>query len=245
MELKLGKLKIQINWLVLLCFMSSMGMFISLAAWQLDRAEQKQMLADALENRSALPAVPFDDAADHPLFGDQFPVTLTGRFENSIPFLKTFQFFRGQAGLEVVTPFRRQDGSLVLVSRGWVATANNGGEPDIPVVEGDKTIVAKVYVPQQDIPPAQISDNSWPVTVSRLNVAQAERLLGEPLYPYVLRLEERQPGVLSRHWSAPRISIRTHIGYAIQWALIAVVVALAALLLSSNALALWRSRHSA
>ncbi len=245
MELTLGKLKVQINWLVLLCFISSMGMFISLADWQLERAEQKRMLADALEIRAELPALPLAEAESHPLFGDQFRVSLTGQFENSIPFLKTFQFYRGQAGMEVVTPFRRGDGSLVLVSRGWVAPANNAELPLIPNVDGQQTVVANVYVPEQEIPPVEVGSNSWPVRLSRLNVAQAERLLGEPVYPYVLRLEEGQAGVLSRHWPTPRISTRTHIGYAIQWMVIAALVALAALLLSSNALALWRSRHSA
>jgi len=243
MELKLGKLTIQINWLVLLCFLSSMGMFISLAAWQLDRAEQKRQLADALEARASMAAVPLMEAEQHPLFGDQFKVAVTGHFENSIPFLKTFQFYRGQAGLEVITPFRLNNGSLVLISRGWIAGNSEGGIPQIPPVDGQQTVVAVVAVPDQEIPPVEVNTTSWPVSLSRLNVSQAERLLGEPVYPYVLRLESEQPGVLARHWPEPRVSTRTHIGYAIQWTLIAVVVALAALLLSSNALTLWRNRH--
>lgn len=245
MTLKLGKLIIQINWLVLLCFISSMGMFLSLSAWQLDRAEQKRQLASALEQRTNMAAVPLQEAEQHPLFGDQFPVALSGQFENSIPFLKTFQFYRGQAGLEVVTPFRLDDGGLVLLSRGWIAADSEGGVPEIAPVEGHHRLRAQVSVPEQDIPPVEVKAQSWPVIVSRLNVAQAERLLGESVYPYVLRLAEGQAGVLSRHWPEPRISTRTHIGYAIQWMLIAVVVAVAALLLSSNALALWRNRHSA
>lgn len=245
MELRLGKLNIQINWLVFLCFLSSMGMFISLAAWQLDRAEQKRQLADALEARAGMTAVPLMEAEQHALFGDQFKVTMTGHYENSIPFLKTFQFYRGQAGLEVITPFRLNDGSLVLLSRGWIASNSEGGLPQIPTVEGQHTVTAVVAVPDQEIPPVEINVNSWPVSLSRLNVSQAERLLGEPVYPYVLRLEAGQAGGLARHWPEPRVSTRTHIGYAIQWIMIAVVVALAAFLLSSNALALWRNRHRA
>lgn len=243
MELTLGKLKIQINWLIFLCFLSSMGMFISLAAWQLERAEEKRQLAEALEARASMTAVPLDEAAAHPLFGDQFKVSVTGHFENRIPFLKTFQFYRGQAGLEVISPFRRRDGSLVLISRGWIAS--DSGVPQIPRVEGEQTVTAVVVVPEQAVPPAEVTSRSWPVSLVRLNVSQAARLLGEPVYPYLLRVTEGQAGELSRHWPEPRISTRTHIGYAIQWSLIAVVVAIAAFLLASNVLALWRNRHSA
>lgn len=242
MTLKLGKLVIQINWLILLCFISSMGMFLSLSAWQLDRAAQKQQLAEALVQRAEMAPVPLQDAEQHALFGDQFPVTLSGEFENSIPFLKTFQFYRGQAGLEVITPFRRNDGMLVLLSRGWLASGGADSVPEIAPVTGRHTLTAHVSVPEQAIPPVDITTQTWPVVVRRLNVEQAERLLGEPVYPYILRLAEGQAGVLARHWPEPRISTRTHIGYAIQWILIAMVVAIAALLLSSNALTLYRQR---
>ena len=58
MTLRLGPLAIQINWLVLLCFFSSLGMFVSLAFWQLDRAAEKRALLNGLEQRAELaPAV--------------------------------------------------------------------------------------------------------------------------------------------------------------------------------------------
>ncbi|MAY55598.1 MAG: hypothetical protein CMQ46_04280 [Gammaproteobacteria bacterium] len=243
MILRLGKLHITINWLVLLCFISSLGMFISLAFWQLDRAEEKRAMAQALEQRAMADPLPLEQAEQTALFGNQSRVVVQGEYETSISFLVTFQFYRGQAGFEVVTPFRLSDGSLALVSRGWLAPADDGGEPQVPEVSGLQSVVAEVYLPDEEIPPATVTDQSWPVSLSRLNVAQAGRLLGEPVYPYLLRLEADQPGVLARHWQAPSVSTRTHIGYAIQWFVITIVVSILALMYASNILELWRQRR--
>lgn len=243
MILRLGKLHITINWLVLLCFISSLGMFISLAFWQLDRAEEKRAMAQALEQRAVADPLPLEQAEQTALFGNQSRVVVQGEYETSISFLVTFQFYRGQAGFEVVTPFRLSDGSLALVSRGWLAPADDGGEPQVPEVSGLQSVVAEVYLPDEEIPPATVTDQSWPVSLSRLNVEQAGRLLGEPVYPYLLRLEADQPGVLARHWQAPSVSTRTHIGYAIQWFVITIVVSILALLYASNILELWRQRR--
>jgi len=244
MILRLGPLAIQINWLVLLCFFSSLGMFVSLGFWQLDRAAEKRALVNSLEARAQLAPAALALAEQTDLFGNMSRVMVSGQYEPEVSFLVMFQFFRGQPGFELVTPFRCDDGSLVLVSRGWLAADASGGIPQIPGVQGAHQLTAQVHIPDFEIPPAEVSDTSWPVRLSRLNVEQAGRLLGEPLYPYVLRLESGQTGVLDRHWQPPRISIRTHIAYAVQWFAIALLVSIAALLYSSNLLQLLREKQS-
>lgn len=243
MLLKFGQLQIKINWLVLLCLLSSLGMFISLGFWQLDRAAEKRAMADALELRAQAAALPLRQAEERPDFGNTSPVVLNGYFENEIPFLVSFQFWRGQAGFELISPFRTLDGGLVLLSRGWIAPSRDGDVPDIPAVPGEQTVIARVHMPDIDVPPANVTSQSWPVILSRVNVEQAGRLLGEPVYPHVLRLEAGQPGVQARHWQAPSISTRTHIAYAVQWFGIALLVLTASFLYSSNFLTLWRLRR--
>ncbi|ALO45264.1 SURF1 family protein [Pseudohongiella spirulinae] len=245
MLLKLGQLQIKINWLVLLCLLSSLGMFISLGFWQLDRAAEKRGVANALERRAQATALPLAQAENSPDFGDTSPVRLEGFYENEIPFLISFQFWRGQAGFELITPFRSRDGNLVLLSRGWIAPAQDGEFPEIPAVPGEQVVVARVHAPDIDVPAAEVTSRSWPVLLSRLNVEQAGRLLGENVYPYVLRLDADQPGVQARHWQPPSISTRTHIAYAVQWFGIAAVVMIASFLYSSNFLNLWRQRRRA
>jgi len=251
--IRLGTLTISFHPLVFICLCSSLGMFISLGFWQLDRADEKRAQALAMQQRtvaqpvalSVLPSVA-DSVADttqpdiaqraDPAPGNMTRVQLSGEYQHDISFLVAFQFFQGRAGYELVTPLRPTDGGpLVLVSRGWMSAGADLGRPAVPAsVSGEQTLIAQLHVPEFDVPAGEVTDTDWPVRLPRMNVKQAEQLLGEPVYPYVLRLEADQAGVLSRHWSLPRVETRGHFAYAIQWFGIALLVSIAALFYASN-----------
>src|SRR5690554_1403612 len=245
--MQIGQLTIKIQWLVLICLISTLGMFTSLGLWQLERADEKRALARDLQLRASAAPVSLHEAQQSPQFGDQMRVFAQGYIEQDAPFLIPFQFYRGQAGYEVIMPLRLSDGTLALVSRGWLAPGHEvvtaGGDgagsqlPEIPLVEGSgeaRQWAAQLVVPAAEVVPATVVDSQWPVRLARLNTEQAGRLLGEPVYPYLLRLEAGQPGVLTRHWSMPSVSTRSHTAYAVQWFVIALLVATAALFMSSN-----------
>lgn len=250
-ELSFGALKLRFHPLIFLCLCSSLGMFISLGFWQLDRADEKMALAAALQQRASAQPVAWQDiaAAEGGVAGDAIGnmtrVSVTGEYQNGISFLVLFQFFQGRAGYELVTPFKPESGGpLILVSRGWLTASTGTERPAVPDVAGTHTIQAQLFVPEQQIPPAEVSDTDWPVRVPRLSVEQAGRLLGEPVYPYVLRLEANQPGVQSRHWAPPRIETRGHFAYAVQWFGIALLVLIAAVFYASNLAAILSSDSS-
>jgi surfeit locus 1 family protein len=215
-------------------------MFVSLGFWQLDRADGKLALAAELQQRSAAQPLAWQEiAALGDSIGNMTRVMVSGEYQNEISFLVLFQFYQGRAGYELVTPFKPDNGGpLILLSRGWLTASTSSERPEIPVVTGHQSVRAQVYVPEQSIPAAEVSDTDWPVRLPRLSIAQAERLLAEPVYPYVFRLEANQPGVQSRHWVAPRIATRGHFAYAIQWFGITLLVLIAALFYSSNVAAL-------
>ena len=219
-------------------------MFVSLAFWQLDRAAEKQALADTLQRRGQAEALPLEVAAGSDDFGHMSRVVLQGHYENQIPFLLTFKFWQGRSGFEVVSPFRTLDGELILVSRGWLPPADDGGLPEVPAVTGEQQIRGQLVVPDVDVPPSPVSDNSWPVRLARLNVEQAGRLLGEPVYPWHVRIGANEAGALTRYWQPERISTRTHYAYAVQWLGIALLVSLATLLYSTNLLSLIKQRRA-
>lgn len=239
-ELAIGQFRLRFHPVVFLCLCSSLGMFISLGFWQLDRADEKMAMASALQQRAvAAPQLwsQFDGQA-----ANMTRVQVSGEYQNEISFLVLFQFYQGRAGYELVTPFRPDDGGpLILVSRGWLTASTGTERPGIPAVTGRQTLLAQIYVPEQPIPPAEVTDTDWPLRLPRMSVAQAERLLGEAVYPHVLRLEADQPGVLARHWTPPRIETRGHFAYAIQWFGIALVVLIAAVFYASNLAAILSS----
>ncbi|KKO12304.1 hypothetical protein LCGC14_0003140 [marine sediment metagenome] len=255
--LHVGKLTVQVDAFILLCIFLTCGMFISLGFWQLDRAAQKHARAEAWQAAAdaapvafaSLLAVNDDGSSDavtglnQALISNNRRVALQGTFHNEISFLVLYQFFRGQPGYELVTPVRpATGGDLVLVSRGWIAPDTAGGRPEVPVVDGEQSVTASLYVPETVVLPGEVSDDSWPVRMPRLNMDQASQLLGEPVFPYVLRLEAGQSGVQDRHWSQPDFSTRSHYAYTAQWFGLAVLVLLASFAYASNVLTLLRER---
>lgn len=240
--LHLGKLTVQVDAFILLCIFLSCGMFVSLGFWQLDRAAEKRAQAAAWLAAAEAEPVPFaaladGDAGDEELVSNNRRVALQGSFHNEISFLVLYQFFQGRPGYELVTPVRPvHGGELVLVSRGWIAPDDSGGRPEVPVVDGQQSMIARLHLPDTEITPGEVTDDSWPVRMPRLNVTQASRLLGEPVYPHVLRLESGQPGVQGRHWPQPDFSTRSHYAYTAQWFGLAMLVLLASFAYASNIL---------
>ena len=246
-RISVGRLQLRFNWLIALGVVMTCGMFINLALWQLDRAaEKRQMQADWQAAQSAEPldfSQLLDRDGDVPVNG--LPVSLRGEYLNQqVAFLVMYQFFQGQPGYELVSPVRVSGhDELVLVSRGWVAPGDAGELPQITDVGGELQLLARVHVPEIAVEAGTVTDTQWPLRVPRLQPEQASRLLGEPVYAHVLRLEAEQPGVKVRHWTQPSFSARTHYGYAAQWIFFTLVVVVATLLLSTNLLTLlqqWR-----
>ncbi|MDT8428329.1 MAG: SURF1 family protein [Pseudomonadales bacterium] len=245
--LRIGRLQVRVNWYLALCVVMTCTVFINLGFWQLDRAaEKRQLQRDMLEQQQAVPVLLESIADDQigPALTNR-RVRLLGEYLNDATFLVVFQFLQGQPGFEVLSPFRlSSDGSLVLVSRGWIAPGEGpGGIPDIPALPGPQELIAQVFIPEQTPEAGPVEDSTWPIRLRRLNIAQASRLLGEALRPMTVRLEPAQAGVLARHWPAVTVSTRNNIGYAIQWFSFTGVVLLLSLLLSSNLLQLLRERR--
>src|SRR5690606_27208033 len=103
--------KIRFHPIIFLCLCSSLGMFISLGFWQLDRADEKRELAAALAQRAAAQPIAWQDVSgpgSNP--GNMTRVQLSGEYQNEISFLVLFQFYQGRAGYELVTPFKPDNG---------------------------------------------------------------------------------------------------------------------------------------
>lgn len=272
-DMRIGQLQIRFNWFIALCLVMTCGMFINLGLWQLDRAAEKRAREQAWEQMQTAPAIDYAELADGAAADEGLqsherllmragqPVRLRGDFlDPRVSFLVMYQFYRGQPGFEVVAPFRPEGrDELVLVSRGWLPAPEEGARPEIPPVQrgngesaGDEgeghpdrlEITARLHVP--GLPPARgrVVDDNWPLRVPGLHPGQAGELLGEAVYPQILRLMDGEPGLLQAHWQEPDFGRRMHYGYAVQWFVFTVLVVLAAVLLSSNLLSLLRAGSS-
>lgn len=245
-EINLGKLQIRWNWLIAACVVATALGLGRLGVWQLDRAAEKvaaqQELMEELEtNATPIEAIP----AGHLHWANpELPnrhVSLVGEYINDRTILLLAEFFNGQIGYGVVTPLRlASNNQLVLVHRGWTTGILPPDTPPIlRPVEGPVDLKAQIYVPPQDarVIPSEIDPNEWPLRIRSLEFDVLEDILGEPLFPFEVRLTADQPGVLVRHWPAVAVDINQHLFYSLQWFLFATIVLAIALFASSN---LWQ-----
>jgi surfeit locus 1 family protein len=95
---------------------AAVALFVSLGAWQLGRAGAKRALA--ADFAAGGPAVEWRQL---PLDAPRYQrVTLRGRYDAAHQFLLDNMSHESVAGLQVLTPLVLDDGSAVIVNRGWV-----------------------------------------------------------------------------------------------------------------------------
>jgi len=124
------------RWLVghVLVVLVAVG-FIALGIWQYGRYQDEQDAKDAAEAAFAAPA-PALTGGDAP--APESRVEVTGTYEPSVEALLTNRVRDGEAGYDVLTPLRLDDGSAVLVDRGWVPRkeVDLADDPDFAAPEG-------------------------------------------------------------------------------------------------------------
>jgi surfeit locus 1 family protein len=248
-EFHLGRFHIRINWLLAACVLITAFTLGRLGLWQLDRAAEKVAAQEELmaELQQSAPNIedisPSELVPQNPTLQNRH-VTLTGEYWNERTILLLAEFFDSQIGYGVVTPFRlASNGELVLVSRGWTTGIL---PPDTPPYlnphEGPTQISAQIHVPDPDrrILSSQVDASQWPLEMRSLEIDIIEDILGEPVFPFEVRLTENQPGVLVRHWPAVHADVNQNLFYAVQWFSFALLVLFVAVLASSNLWALMR-----
>jgi len=222
---------------VLLAAVAAAAGTARLGVWQLDRAAQKVALHDAQQRQRALPPLrAVELARDAAAVPTQLhrSVVLQGVWlaANTV-FLENRQM-NGHPGFYAVTPLRLDDGSAVLVERGWV-----------PRDLLDRTRVAVPPPPQGTVQvqgriapgPGRLYEfagaASGPIR-QNLDVAAFARETGLPLRPFSVVQEDATDAPtpspadgLLRQWPAPAADVQKHYGYAFQWfALCALIIGL-------------------
>ncbi len=208
---------------LLVFFVLLFPLLISLGFWQLSRYEEKKALQQQFEQYLDEPPAPLNQVmrTDEPRYRR---ITVSGFYENAHSFLLDNRVFQGQSGYEVFTPFRMLEGRFILVNRGWLARgADRSVLPAIPSHFGQVTLEGMLYSPlgKAFVLGSDPWDDLWPKRIQSLDFPRIENLLEQPVSEYFLVLDREQSGSLTYTFKPVVMSPAKHMGYAVQWFLMA------------------------
>ena len=195
--------------------------FVALGVWQVQRLAWKNALVARVEQRIHATAVAAPGPAD---WGDLTRenaeyrrVRASGRFDDGRQVLVRASTELG-AGYWVLTPLRRDDGSWLLVNRGFVPQEQRKQVPDAPPGTIEVVGLLRLTEPggsllQQNVPAA----GRW---YSRdVAAIAADRGLHGPVAPYFVDAQAI-PGAQPA-WPRPGLTVvqfpNNHLGYALTW----------------------------
>ncbi|MDH2444432.1 SURF1 family protein [Amnibacterium sp. CER49] len=203
-----------------------------LSWWQFARREEsahQNALVQANYDRAS--AVPLSDALRTLGAYDDgrqkwLPVELRGTYLVDHQLLVRDRQSNGNPGFEVLTPLRLQDGDVFVVDRGFLNVGSKQDRPDtVPAPPpGTVTVVARL---QKDEGP--IAGRTAPVgEIPSIDLHAVAKQVGAPTYTAAygqLKSEDPAPAIAPQPLQAPSFGDEegTHLSYAIQWILFAVI----------------------
>ena len=200
---------------------------IGLGLWQLSRLQEKKERNDLVEARQELPVTPAQElvGADAPTsVGEDVKfreVTATGVYDAEAEVLVRNRTFDGAPGSWVLTPLVLDDGTALVVNRGWVpVTGEQTLSPAARPPSGEVTVEGSLQETQArgafgpTDPSGEVLD-----TLSRVDLERYQEQVDADLYPVWLQLADQdpEPGVQPTPVPLPALDQGPHLGYAVQW----------------------------
>lgn len=197
-------------------------LLLRLGFWQLDRAEEKQLLLESHWQQQELPSQPWPLQSVRKETHYQ-PINVKGRFDTTHYWLLDNQSREGQVGYEVIMPLiiESNNNEKLLVNRGWVkAPADRSQLPEIQTPLEFIELTGYLHQPSANAI-FSATDNdyaaNWPRRVLNINSDIASTQLQENFYPTVLRLLSHSKAAFVTDWKVSNTQPEKHRGYAIQW----------------------------
>jgi surfeit locus 1 family protein len=198
--------------------------FVSLGMWQLGRLDERRLANAVGESRFESEPVEVEElvsAAGTDLDSlSQHRALATGTFAPESEVLIRSQVYLGVAGFHVITPLVAEDGSAVLVNRGWVPLDMDQVPVTAAMPPTGVVTVEGWLTPTRErgaLGPVDPEDGRL-VAMNRVDIERIQQQVSFPLLPmYLVALGERG-SQLPVPVEAPTFDDDgPHLAYAIQW----------------------------
>ena len=214
--------------------------FPLLGFWQLGRWDEEKARQERIEARIDEPPVPVTevldpDMTDAALDDLEFrPVTATGTYVADAEVAHRNRDLDGHGGFDWLTPLRLDDGTAVLVRRGFVPPTRAAGTDPTPAPPVDGEVTVTGWLESSTSQPTgwrrafspSDPDTGTLETVFWADVDRIDEQSAADLLPMILHLDEQDPaqGDLPVAQPVPEVDLSQNLSYAVQWFVFAAIV---------------------
>ena len=219
------------SWRLLLptfLIVATIAFLVSLGFWQLDRADQKRAIEVSI-TRANTGVIELIKSEQELLNKEFYEVRLKGNYLNEAQFIYDNQIVDQVSGYYVLTPFILTGQSkAVMVNRGFIPWNGRRDKlADINVDSGQTEIQVQILNPIKRIElKASELVREFPVIIQAIDFEVIEEISNISFIKVIGQLDASSADGFIRKWEPYTGSIEKHIGYAIQWFLMALVLGL-------------------
>ena len=206
---------------------ATLVLLISLGFWQLDRADEKRAIEDQIASANS-GDVEFVTSVEFLKDKEYYHVRLQGSYIDDKQFIYDNQIVDQISGYYVLTPLvLKGDSKAVLINRGFIPW--NGRRDKLADIDiADKLTKVKVQiskpVKRMELKVSETT-RDFPVLIQALDLDEMSTIASLDFASVIGLLNPESENGFVRQWEPYTGSIERHIGYAIQWFLMAFVLA--------------------
>ncbi|MBT4836671.1 MAG: SURF1 family protein [Methylococcales bacterium] len=193
-------------------------LFVSLGFWQLDRADEKQFIADSIQNRNLLETINLNLA--NQTLDEQMAfrnVVAEGVLLHQDFFFLDNKLNKGRPGYHIIVPMKlKATNQYVLIDQGWVYQGKDRRVlPKISINSNDVIVHGKLKRPS--VPPIKLDQEQTGKLQLFINIEQLQEKLGYTLLPLIIMQSPDDDFGFKRKEIKFNNNKGMHLGYAIQW----------------------------
>jgi len=206
--------------------LATMAFLVSLGFWQLDRADQKRTIEASIQKANT-GVVELIINQNELLNKEYYEVRLQGSYIGDKQFIYDNQIVDQASGYYVLTPFVLSGQSnAIMINRGFIPW--NGRRDQLDDIAVDSTyreikIQVSRPIKRIELKTSDIS-NQFPVLIQAIDFDVIEEISSTSFVDVIGLLDPSSDDGFVRKWEPYTGSIEKHIGYAIQWFLMALVL---------------------
>ena len=207
---------------------ATFAFLVSLGFWQLERADDKRSIEASIKqaNTGSVELIKKEEGLQSK---EYYEVRLQGKYLSDKQFIYDNQIVDQVSGYYVLTPYALEGQSkAILINRGFIPW-NGRRDKLVDIVIGQETREIKVQISKpikrMELKPSEVGIQ-FPVLIQSIDLQDMADRAKVDFSSVIGLLDASASNGFIRKWEPYTGSIEKHIGYAVQWFLMALVLAI-------------------